>query len=121
MGLDMYAMITEEELPQSVDFKKPIDAVELHYWRKHPDLHGWMEGLYSGKGGNGSFNLDPIVLTTADIDQLETAIERNELPQTDGYFFGQSLADEFADDLAFIAKARKAIADGYTVYYDSWW
>ena len=28
---------------------------------------------------------------------------------------------EFLDDLAFVGKARKAIADGLTVYYDSWW
>jgi hypothetical protein len=26
-----------------------------------------------------------------------------------------------AEDLKFIQKARDAIADGYAVYYDSWW
>lgn len=28
---------------------------------------------------------------------------------------------EAEGDLAFIAAAREALAEGYTVYYDSWW
>ena len=50
MGLDMYASTTTETLETEVDFK-PEEANELHYWRKHPDLHGWMEELYYSKGG----------------------------------------------------------------------
>jgi hypothetical protein len=45
MGLDMYAMTTTEAVADAVDFKVGI-AAELHYWRKHPNLHGWMEALY---------------------------------------------------------------------------
>jgi hypothetical protein len=43
MGLDMYARTTKEPLAGAVDFKVS-EPSELHYWRKHPDLHGWMEG-----------------------------------------------------------------------------
>ena len=28
-----------------------IEEEELHYWRKHPNLQGWMENLYREKGG----------------------------------------------------------------------
>lgn len=41
------------------------DAVELHYRRKHPNLHGWMESAYRDKGGaDESFNYVNLELTT---------------------------------------------------------
>jgi hypothetical protein len=43
------------------------------------------------------------------------------LPPTEGFFFGESDGSETEDDLAFIAKARKALADGLTVFYYAWW
>lgn len=43
------------------------------------------------------------------------------LPRTTGFFFGTSDGSERADDLAFIARAREALAQGYTVFYYSWW
>ena len=39
----------------------------------------------------------------------------------EGFFFGVSDGSEKDDDLAFIARARLAIAEGKAVYYDSWW
>ena len=117
----MYAMTTRERFGSDVDFK-PQEPSELHYWRKHPDLHGWMEALYFVKGGRAdSFNCVAVRLTSDDLDLLEDVVKRNELPPTEGFFFGQTTGEEREDDLAFIAKARAAIADGQTVYYDSWW
>ena len=34
---------------------------------------------------------------------------------------GVSDGSETENDLAFIAKARDALADGLTVFYSSWW
>ncbi|WP_430450713.1 phosphoglycerate kinase [Rhodopirellula europaea] len=120
MGLDMYAMTTTEVLEKEVDFKVD-DTGELHYWRKHPNLHGWMERLYYDKGGTEDFNCVPVVLNVTDLDQLEIDIQSGDLPDTSGFFFGESEGNESEDDLEFIAKARRAIADGQTVFYDSWW
>ncbi len=121
MGLDMYAMISSESFDSEVDFKSK-DALEIHYWRKHPNLHGWMEALYFEKGGEAqSFNCVALALTESDLDRLEADIRAGNLPPTEGFFFGASDGSESDDDLAFIAKARKAIKDGFTVYYDSWW
>lgn len=121
MGLDMYAFTTTQTPETPVDFKVD-DARELHYWRKHPDLHGWMRALYHAKGGaDRDFNCAPVVLTLGDLDRLEAAIRSGSLPATNGFFFGTSDGSERDDDLAFIAKARTAIAEGCTVYYDSWW
>ncbi len=71
MGLDMYAFTTSENIA-AVDFDDPEDAVQVCYWRKHPNLHGWMQKLYRAKGGkDDDFNLNPIRLDPADIDALE--------------------------------------------------
>jgi hypothetical protein len=48
MGLDMYPYVTSEAPRAQVDFRAD-DATEIHYWRKHPNLHGWMEQLYRDK------------------------------------------------------------------------
>jgi len=121
MGLDMYASITTEKLDAPVDFK-PKEASELHYWRKHPNLHGWMEALYYEKGGKADvFNCVTLALTLEDLDKLEQAVRNKSLPETSGFFFGQSLDEERAGDLDFVQKARSAIKNGYTVFYDSWW
>jgi hypothetical protein len=120
MGLDMYAF-TQPAAPDSeVDFTA-CDASELHYWRKHPNLHGWMEALYITKGGAESFNCVNLVLTADDLNRLEQAVLHNTLPNTEGFFFGESDGSEQADDLLFIAKARAAIAANLTVAYSSWW
>lgn len=120
MGLDMYAMYMDEAPMKLVDFEAG-DSGELHYWRKHPNLHGWMERLYRAKGGNEVFNCVPVILGLRDLDALEAEILAGTLPHTEGFFFGESDGSEVEDDLAFIAKAREAIADGYTVYYRSSW
>ncbi len=121
MGLDMYAMITKEELDAEVDFKV-TECTEIHRWRKHPDLHGWMEELYFEKGRTAHcFNCVFVVLTADDLFRLEEAIHEGTLPNTRGFFFGNSDGSERDDDMFFIRKAREAIADGYTVYYNSWW
>src|SRR5262249_22240445 len=71
MGLDMYAYITDQDIP-AVDFSEPRDARKICYWRKHPNLHGWMEKLYRAKGGeDDGFNLAPVKLDEADIKALE--------------------------------------------------
>jgi hypothetical protein len=39
------------------------DTIELAYWRKHPNLQGWMQELYYEKGGEGEFNCVDLELT----------------------------------------------------------
>ena len=98
-----------------------VELQEIAYWRKHPDLHGWMENLYREKGGREkSFNGDLVVLTLKDLDRLEEDILRKKLPKTSGFFFGES-GEISLKDLEFVLEARKAIQEGDTVFYDSSW
>lgn len=121
MGLDMYAFTTAEPIAAEVDFASE-NATEIAYWRKHPNLHGWMETLYRAKGGaDADFNCVNLALTAEDLDRLEADINANVLPYTEGFFFGASDGSEREHDLAFVAKARAALAEGHTVFYTSWW
>lgn len=145
MGLDQYAYVAaranqqhefyegciwDETLKESVNpnVEKPR---EIAYWRKHPNLQGWMErlweqkGRYAGPGGASpdvSFNGIELELTWNDLDALEQDILNNQLPHTEGFFFG-SPADEYyrQRDLEFIKKARAELFVGLRVFYNSSW
>jgi hypothetical protein len=138
MGLDMHAYKTKAKFTKDTDFSDEIygkaenggidyenpvvDIEEISYWRKHPNLHGWMEQLYRKKGGTDpSFNGDTVLLTEEDIDNLKIAVLTGSLPSTSGFFFGDSKQEINFADLEFIEKAKQAIKEGYTVYYDSSW
>ena len=115
----MYAISTKTKPDKAFGFKLPEDHHVFHVWRKHPDLHGLMEALYLQRGGQGTFNCTPLVLTAEDLDRLEDAL-RSDL-QDRSESFGSITADEFTDDLVFIEKARLLMAGGFTIIYDSWW
>ena len=121
MGLDMYVRTTKRRLKTPIDFTTKDTDTELYYWRKHPNLHGWMEQLYRAKGGTDEFNCTTVQLTVGDIDNLDLVIRTGKLPETCGFFFGMSDGNECEDDLEFIAKARAAFANGLSVYYYAWW
>lgn len=147
MGLDQYAFAYLPH-PLSNDYTvgwyevdkadRPEGCrVEVAYWRKHADLQGYMERLWIAKreaagnpaqpetegwfAGTVVFNCEPVRLTLTDLEQLETAVNRDHLPHTEGFFFGESQPEDKQATLEFIAKAREWIAKGYEIYYDSWW
>ena len=53
MGLDIFTFTTAENIP-AADFAPPDDQRQIFYWRKHLNLHGWMEKLYRANGGSMS-------------------------------------------------------------------
>ena len=130
MGLDMYAYAAQkgqhEQFWEDYDFKTETSSVprprEIAYWRKHPNLHGWMHKLWISKGNMGEFNGDELELTLEDLDLLETDVERNRLPATQGFFFGNDADQHYkVQDLQFIQDARAAILQGERVCYNSSW
>ena len=123
MGLDQYANARKGE-PTTDDegYTYYEDSMELAYWRKHPNLQGWMQDLYYEKGGEGEFNCVDVELTLEDLDALEESLDGEALPETAGFFFGTDSSDYYAEaDREFIVAARAAIKQGYTVVYSSWW
>ena len=99
MGLDMYAWrVKAEDAVGDFEVASESDGFskveELFYWRKHHDLHGWMENLYREKGGTKeSFNCVKVRLTKEDLERLASDVVANRLPQTTGFFFGDNPPD----------------------------
>tara|TARA_R100001082_G_scaffold44826_1_gene23946 strand:- start:211 stop:582 length:372 start_codon:yes stop_codon:yes gene_type:complete len=123
MGLDQYATARKGEARTDDEgYTYYEDSKELAYWRKHPNLQGWMEELYHEKGGEEEFNCVDVELTLEDLDALEESLDDEALPETAGFFFGTDSSDHYAEtDREFIREARAAIKQGYTVVYSSWW
>ena len=123
MGLDQYATARKGEPQQDAKgYTYYEDTMELAYWRKHPNLQGWMESLWHVKGNSGEFNCVDLELTLDDLDSLEKSLDNEALPETVGFFFGGDADDHYAEaDREFIVAARAAIKQGYTVIYSSWW
>lgn len=120
MGLDQYAIYRKHG---DADKEK---GKELAYWRKHNRLQGWMEKLYIEKGGKEAFNCVEVQLTAEDIGALEEAMKNHQLPETQGFFFGDDSYEDYEqwhkkDDQEFIKNAKKKLADGYEIFYSSWW
>jgi len=137
MGLDMYAYVANKakqhdefyegaewdaELKESVN-PKVTKPREIAYWRKHPNLHGWMEQLAQDKGlSYDSFNGVELELTWEDLEELERAVRHKQLPGTSGFFFGNDADDHYyQDDLAFIKNAKAELFLGLKVFYNSSW
>jgi DNA polymerase/3'-5' exonuclease PolX len=82
-----------------------------------------MKKLYYKKGGTGEFNCDYLILTLEDLEDLEKDVRENNLPNTEGFFFGNNSPDNesIRNDIDFIYAAKRAIGDGLYVFYSSWW
>jgi hypothetical protein len=120
MGLDMTAFQVLGAIPE--DHWK---GEEIYEWRKHPNMHGWMQQLYARKSGvtdPEEFHSSVYVeLTVQDIAELAEAVEKRQLPYTEGFFFGKSDPKDFEYDQEFLTLATRALLAGYRVYYSSSW
>jgi hypothetical protein len=126
MGLDQFAWAYKGEPSKDADgCKRYPDERELASWRKHPNLQGWMANrwLDSNPGMSAvDFNCVPFELDEDMLNELEAAIRSADLPATSGFFFGGDSDDYYREqDLKFISNAKKMLADGYRVVYNSWW
>lgn len=131
MGLDMYAYVAKKkdelkEYYENYNWEKDSSSIpkprEIAYWRKHPNLHGWMHKLWNERGHSGDFNGDELELTAEDLDRLEFVVEQGKLPGTQGFFFGNDADDYYkAQDLKFIQEARAELIAGGKVFYNSSW
>ena len=135
MGLDMYAYVAtragqqQEHYDSSSyndltnEWTSPVEKPrEIAYWRKHPNLQGWMQRLWESRGNSGDFNCDELELTWEDLDALERAVTHNQLPETTGFFFGNPSDEHYREsDLQFIKEARAELFLGLKVFYNSSW
>ena len=102
MGLDMYmsgrkffwfASAPGAERKEGDKRVKSLD-VELGYWRKHPNLHGYIVNTFA----NGNDDCKEIELSAANLRDIIAAIKADRLPHTEGFFFGSSTGDKDETD-----------------------
>ena len=110
MGLDMYlqgekCLFSDWKNPQN-DLREDGYEVRskilgLGYWRKHANLHGYIVTTFAG----GIDNCKAIHLGEAAIEKIIDAVARNDLPHTEGFFFGVSDGTEKDEDLKIFTAA----------------
>jgi hypothetical protein len=81
---------------------KSLD-VELGYWRKHPNLHGYIVKTFA----SGVDDCKEIELDGDKLRNIIDAVKQRKLPKTDGFFFGSSdgSAEEREADLKILREA----------------
>lgn len=122
MGLDQYAYAVTGRFVDDDGNTDWEDKTEIGYWRKHPNLQGYMENIWRERGGEGDFNCAVVELSGDDLEDLELAIKGGAMPETEGFFFGGNANEHYFDhDLEFIDTAKNQIHNGYEIIYTSWW
>ena len=126
MGLDM-SLCGEEYEYGNYNQPYPRKSGTLYtlgYWRKHPNLHGYIVENFA----DGVDECQRIPLSTEDIEQIIAAVSCENLPVTEGFFFGKSESAGEQDTLAQLKLALKWIHEGTamkdvyrSVYYQASW
>lgn len=105
MGLDMY-LSGRKYLRYGNDqmedgFRVEEKIVRLGYWRKHPDLHGYIVKTFA----EGVDECQRIDLDLPALESIVKAVAEHRLPGTTGFFFGSSETDDDQDTTAQLKKA----------------
>lgn len=126
MGLDMTLLGRKVPAERFEDgYSVHAVEIELAYWRKHADLHGFIVNTFE----NGVDECQQVALSVEDIDTIIRAVKNNKLPETSGFFFRYEGYDpkELAEDDVKVLEAAREWADTkvegewrYLVYQASW-
>jgi hypothetical protein len=125
MGLDMYLeghRFDFDEKEQVDGFPVKQKVLELGYWRKHPNLHGYIVETFA----DGVDECQEIALGKEEIEKIMEAVKNRNLPMTTGFFFGESDGSEAPGDLEILTRALRWLKDERrglykSVYYRASW
>jgi hypothetical protein len=97
-----------------------LDMYLNGYWRKHPDLHGYIVNEFAG----GVDECQRVSLTCDDLERVLNATLENTLPTTTGFFFGQSCSEDRDETIKILQEAIAWLSEdgfGRTMYYQASW
>ena len=133
MGLDMY--LNGETFNWS-DWEKPEgqrrpmrdgfeitgQKLQIGCWRKHPNLHGYIVKNFA----SGVDECQRIDLSREDMKDIIEAIKEKRLPETKGFFFGESDGSEDEESIQIFEKAIEWVStivcnESRNVYYEASW
>jgi len=117
MGLDMYLrgekylhrnFANPEQQRTEDGFRITNLQLDLGYWRKHPNLHGYIVKTFAG----GKDECQKIELDADQLRQIIAAVKAKELPTTEGFFFGVSddSDEQVAEDVKIFEAALNWLA-----------
>jgi hypothetical protein len=90
MGLDMYLNGTDRG-----------EQIQLGYWRKHPNLHGYVVREYA----SGVDECQEIPLDVEDLKMILVSTLADQLPDTKGFFFGETTLRDKHDTVEIVSQA----------------
>ena len=103
---------------------KDTDLIEVAYWRKHPDLHCFIEDIWRKKkpkeAANNSFNCIYFKLSKKDLKAILKATKNRKMVKRTGFFFGYSSDYQYKETIKIFKDALEQV-DKYDFYYYSWW
>jgi hypothetical protein len=131
MGLDMYLHGEKflynlpgsgDEHPQEDGYEIRSKLLRLGYWRKHPNLHGYIVQNFA----EGVDECQQIDLDETAIEKIIDAVARDDLPHTTGFFFGETDGSEREETLRIFKAAlewlrtKEGVAFRSVFYRASW-
>ena len=131
MGLDMYLngekfLWTNWDKPEKNimedGFRLRLKTLEVGYWRKHPNLHGFIVQTFA----DGVDECQRIDLDSNDLEQILQAVKEDNLPDTEGFFFGRSLPEDKEPTIKILEKAIEWLETeeegvARSIYYRASW
>lgn len=131
MGLDMYLdgdkylalnFDNPENTPTEDGYRLTNRTLRLGYWRKHPNLHGYIVNTFA----DGIDQCQRIDLSENDIEKIIDAVARDDLPHTQGFFFGASDGSEREETLRIFRDALQWLRTPESnvfrsIYYQASW
>ena len=131
MGLDMYLIghhyntAYRDDVPRpKLDDKYDIESmtIDLGYWRKHADLHGYIVDTFA----KGIDNCMEIELSEEALDKIILAIQNDKLKKDhSGFFFGNSTDNGYYNEkekeraISIFQKAKTFLQEGAKMLEDS--
>ena len=131
MGLDMYLNGSKylrqdfnnpDAVPKEDGFRLKEKRLELGYWRKHPNLHGYIVQTFA----DGVDECQIIDLTADQMQTIIEAVKNKALPKTEGFFFGESDGSEDEETIQIFEAAIKWLNEEpdnewRSVFYQASW
>lgn len=92
---------------------------ELGYWRKHPNLHGFIVNTFA----NGVDDCRKIYLDKKQVTVIMESVKNSGIARNSGFLFGRSFGDETDDDLIKLKEAILWLDSNpdRKVYYQASW
>lgn len=117
MGLDMYFY----SVPKG---QEPSEGKgeEIFYFRKHSDLHGWLEKQWhENLGRSEEFNCVYMEITPDILSRLKDYLNNPAKEKCRGFFWGESTEENWRETRELIPRLEEIINSGDRVFYYSWW